>query len=208
MIERLAFDRIGTQSWKDSCTGTLMNSSEDLIVRARGGDHEAFRLLFERYSKPMLSFIHDLVGERDLAEELTQETFVRAYHKLTELRDDTKFATWLFGIGRNVSREALRSRTTRPRASACEESSMLDWEAGGHSPADQLFGKELTSAVNAALRALDEDKRTVFILRIFQQRSYGEIMAITGFSLAKVKTDLHRARIEVRQRIRPYRESF
>jgi RNA polymerase sigma-70 factor (ECF subfamily) len=62
----------------------------------------------------------------------------------------------------------------------------------------------LNGVVRRALGALDEDKRTVFALKVFQQRSYEEIVEITGFSLPKVKTDLHRARAEMRKRIRPY----
>ena len=90
--------------------GALMNSSEELISRARRGDDEAFRLIFERYGRPIISFIYDMVGQRDLAEELTQETFVRAYKNIGGLRDETKLSTWLFGIAKNVARESIRSR--------------------------------------------------------------------------------------------------
>src|SRR5215510_1867672 len=110
MIEPLALKLAGMKRGQGSHTGALMNSSEDLIVRARAGEQEAFRLIFERYARPILTFIQNMVGERDLAEELTQETFVRAYQNIGRIRDDTKVATWLFGIGRNVAREALRSK--------------------------------------------------------------------------------------------------
>src|SRR5215210_7783600 len=90
--------------------GALMNSSEELTARARRGDHDAFRLIFERYARPIISFIYDMIGQRDLAEELTQETFVRAYKNIGGLRDETKISTWLFGIAKNVARESLRSR--------------------------------------------------------------------------------------------------
>src|SRR5687768_8856578 len=90
--------------------GVLMDSFEELIIRARRGDDEAFRLIFERYARPIISFIYDMVGQRELAEDLTQETFVRAYKNLSALQDDTKLSMWLFGIARNVARESLRSR--------------------------------------------------------------------------------------------------
>jgi RNA polymerase sigma-70 factor (ECF subfamily) len=183
-----------------------MNSSEDLIARARAGDHEAFRLVFERYVRPVLSFLYDLVGERDLAEELTQETFVRAFNKLNDLRDIDKFSTWLFGISRNVAREALRTRRKDVARLVNESMSLPEPQDLGPSPADELLGKELHTAMRLALKALDEDRRIVFTLKIFQQRSYDEIAEITGFSLAKVKTDLHRAREVMRRRIQPYLE--
>lgn len=208
MIERLALDVVCLERRQGSHTGALMNSSADLIASARAGDHEAFRLIFERYARPTLSFLYGLVGQRDLAEELTQETFVRAYRKLNELRDDSKFSTWLFGIGRNVAREALRARQREHKSFANDVDSVQEREdIASISPSDQLLGKELNIAMRTALGLLDEDKRVVFTLKVFQQRSYQEIAEITGFSLAKVKTDLHRARGEMRRRIRPYMET-
>src|SRR3712207_3579279 len=90
--------------------GTLMNSTEELVARVRAGDEEAFRLIFDRYSRPVLSFIFDMVGDRSLAEDLAQETFVRAFRGLSGLREETKLSTWLFAIAKNCAREQLRSR--------------------------------------------------------------------------------------------------
>jgi len=208
MIERLALHAVQMKRRRGSHTGALMNGSEDLIARARAGDQEAFRLIFERYSRPVLGFLYDLVSQRDLAEELTQETFVRAYHNLKELRDDARFSTWLFGIGRNVAREALRLRRRDNQDPGKDDEFMQQQEDTGNvSPAEQLLEKELNLAIETALRSLDEDKRVVFALKAFHQRSYHEIAEITGFSLGKVKTDLHRARVEMRRRIRPYLET-
>jgi RNA polymerase sigma-70 factor (ECF subfamily) len=202
----MALRIVGRSRRPGSDTGALMNSSEELIVRARAGDHEAFRLIFERYSRPVLSFVYDLVGERDLAEEITQETFVRTYRKLHELRDEKKFSTWLFGISKNVAREALRSRHRTRNVTSNDELLNLEQEDQGESPAEYLLRKELNRAMHAALQSLDEDRRIVFALKVFQLHSYEEIVDITGFSLAKVKTDLHRARGEMRRRIQPYIE--
>ena len=206
MIERLALDLV-LERRQGSHTGALMNSSEDLIARARAGDHEAFRLIFERHARPVLGFLYGLVGQRDLAEELTQETFVRAYRKLKELRDDSKFSTWLFGIGRNVAHEAIRARQRDNNILTTESDSSRQREDPLISPSDQLLGKELDIAMRTALALLDEDKRLIFTLKVFHQRSYQEIAEITGYALAKVKTDLHRARVEMRRRIRPYLET-
>ena len=105
-MKRLA--EISLKGQPGAFAGSLMNSSADLVARACQGDQEAFRLIFERYSRPLISFVYDQVGNRELAEELTQETFVRAYKNLKALRDDTKLSTWLFGIAKNVARESLR----------------------------------------------------------------------------------------------------
>jgi RNA polymerase sigma-70 factor (ECF subfamily) len=184
--------------------GALMESSENITARARRGDEDAFRLIFERYSRPIISFIYDMVGKRDLAEELAQETFVRAYKNLTALRDETKLSTWLFGIAKNVAREQLRSRHRDDNKLAIDEEGVGELRDEQIPPDGQLLNKELNRVIQSALGSLDEDKRLVFTLKVFHQRSYEEIAEITGFSVPKLKTDLHRARAEMRRRIRPY----
>jgi RNA polymerase sigma-70 factor (ECF subfamily) len=182
-----------------------MNSSEDLIARARRGDEEAFRLIFERYTRPIISFIFYMVNRSDLAEELAQETFVRAYRSLNALRDDAKLSTWLFGIAKNIARESLRDRHRRERAQVeLETRAVREMSAPGPSPAVELLDKELSGVVRRALQQLTEDKRLVFTLKVYQQRTYDEIAEITGFSIPKIRNDLHRARIEMRRRLCAY----
>ena len=81
---------------------------------------------------------------------------------------------------------------------------MIELSDGKRPPDHELLDKELNGVIRDALGALDEDKRLVFTLKIFQQRSYEEISEITGSSIPKLKTDLHRARAEMRRRIQPY----
>ncbi|HVS80276.1 MAG TPA: sigma-70 family RNA polymerase sigma factor [Pyrinomonadaceae bacterium] len=181
-----------------------MNSSADLVARARQGDQEAFRLIFERYSRPVISFIYDLVGNREVAEDLTQETFVRAYRSLHTLREETKLSTWLFGIAKNVARESSRARAHDDRHVDLADKLVLNLSDRGPAPVKQLLNKELNEVIQNSLALLDEDKRLVFTLKVFQQCSYEEIAEITGFSIPKLKTDLHRARTEMRRRIGPY----
>ncbi len=206
MMEPLAIDTLSlsTAARPGAYTNPRMNSVETLIARARRDDPEAFRLLFERYSRPVISFVYDMVGERALAEDLTQETFVRAYRHLNALREESKFSTWLFSIAKNVAREHLRSAERRSTKVDLDDETVRELPDGALTPVGELLDKELNAVVRHALGALDEDKRMVFTLKVFQQRSYEEIAEITGFSLPKVKTDLHRARAEMRRRISPY----
>ena len=186
-------------------TGALMNSAEELVTRVRAGDEEAFRLIFERYSRPLLGFIFDMIGDRHTAEDLAQETFVRAFRGLAGLRDESKLSTWLFQIAKNVARESLRERR-RGGASVeiDDEEVFFELQDQGPTPAGRLLDKELNGVIQKALMKLDEDKRLVFTLKVLQHRSYEEIAEITGFSVGKLKTDLHRARAEMRRRIGPY----
>ena len=204
MIEPLALNvlKLKRRSGADSA---LANNSADLIARARSGEHEAFRVIFNRYSKPIASFINDLVDNRDLAEELTQETFVRAYKNIRYLRDDTKLSTWLFGIAKNVAREAVRAKVRAVSEDDIEFAASCN--SNSTCPSEMLIGKELQSAIRNALSSLDEDYRLVFVLKVFRQCRYDEIAEITGFSIAKVKTDLHRARVELRRLVRPFLEN-
>ena len=189
----------------DACAeASAMNSSENLIARARRGDEEAFRLIFERYTRPVISFIFYMVNHRDLAEELAQETFVRAYKNLDALRDEMKLSTWLFGIARNVARESLRERRREQGNLDMDESAAQAVCDERPSPASELLDKELSGSLRDALLRLDEDKRLVFTLKVYQQRSYDEIAEITGFSIPKVRNDLHRARAEMRRRLSSY----
>ena len=184
--------------------GTLMNSSADLVTRVCQGDDEAFRLIFERYSRPVIGFIYDMINDRGLAEELTQETFVRAYRAIHTMRAETKLSTWLFGIARNVARESLRARVRANSHVDLGDKSVMDLSDNKPVPVDGLLNKELNELIRRSLAALDEDKRLVFTLKVLHQCSYEEIATITGFSIAKLKTDLHRARAEMRKKISPY----
>jgi len=203
-MKRLPVDELSIEGQPGAFAGVLMNSSADLIAGACEGDPEAFRLIFERYSRPVISFIYDMVSNRELAEELTQETFVRAYRNLRTMREETKLSTWLFGIARNVAREALRARVRDNHHVDLEDELVRGLSDTEPEPVERLLGKELNEVIQRSLAALDEDKRLVFTLKVFQQCSYEEIAKITGFSIPKLKTDLHRARAEMRRRIRPY----
>ena len=202
-MKRLA-QELSLEGQPGAFAGSLMNSSADLVARACQGDQEAFRLIFERYSRPIISFIYDLVGDRELAEDLTQETFVRAHRGLKALREESKLSTWLFEIAKNVARESLRSRTRQQQRVELDDAAVLDLSDRGPAPVDQLLDRELNGVIRRSLAALDDDKRMVFTLKILHQCSYEEIAEITGFSIPKLKTDLHRARVEMRRRIGPY----
>ncbi len=188
---------------------TPANKDEALVARCMQGDEESFRMIFERYAGSVCGFIYSMLGERDLAEELTQETFVRAYVKIGTLRDAAKLSTWLFGIARNVAREALSVRRSKARTHVELNDTLLsDISDGNPSPTARLLNKELHGVMLTALDKLDEDKRQVFTLKAFHHLRYDQIAEITGFSLAKVKSDLHRARGEMQRFISAYMEQY
>jgi RNA polymerase sigma-70 factor (ECF subfamily) len=206
MTKQLAINVMGLANQPGTPLHIMMHGNEELIERSCRGDDEAFRTIFERYSKPVTGFIFGMIGERGLAEELAQETFVRAHRKMASLKDANKLSTWLFGIAKNVAREAIQTRRLTQQRSQPGVGLIENLSDNALLPDEQLLKKELHSVIEHALDTLDADKRMVFTLRIFQQRSYEEIVEVTGFTMAKVKTDIHRARAEMRRLIRPYRE--
>jgi RNA polymerase sigma-70 factor (ECF subfamily) len=203
-MERLAMDVMRLAGQPGTYADASMNSHEDLIARARRGDEEAFRLIFERYTRPVISFIFYMVNQRELAEELAQETFVRAYRNLNALRDEVKLSTWLFGIAKNVAREAIRHQHRERALVELDSVAALEVCDERPSQAAELLDKELSAHVRQALLGLDEDKRLVFTLKVYQQRSYTEISEITGFTIPKIRNDLHRARAEMRRCLSSY----
>jgi RNA polymerase sigma-70 factor (ECF subfamily) len=120
------------------------------------------------------------------------------------MRRETKLSTWLFGIARNVARESLRARTRAARHVELTDKSVMDLRDNKAAPVEGVLSKELNEMIRRSLAELDEDKRLVFTLKVLHQCSYEEIAEITGFTLAKLKTDLHRARAEMRRRIGSY----
>jgi RNA polymerase sigma-70 factor (ECF subfamily) len=185
--------------------GVQADASKTLIARAQQGDHEAFRCIFEQHQRFVMRFVYGMVNEQALAEELTQETFIRAYRNLGALREENKLATWLCGIAKNLVRHSFRSNRKEGRRIEMDSASLnglRDYDSAG--PADDLLDKELRQVIHDALLVLGEDKRIVFTLKILQQRSYEEIAEITSSSIPKLKTDLHRAKAEMRRLVRPY----
>ncbi|MDQ3324093.1 MAG: sigma-70 family RNA polymerase sigma factor [Acidobacteriota bacterium] len=184
-----------------------MNDSDDLIVRARSGDDEAFGVIFEHHSRFIYKFIYTMLGERSAAEELTQETFLAAYKSIHGLRGDAQLRTWLCAIAKNVVYKSLRIRRKEGTNSGEQIESLGAADDKNLPPDREVLSRELNHLIRSALARLDADKRLVFILKELQHLSYKEISDITGAAIPKLKTDLHRAKLEMRRALSPYLEA-
>ncbi len=165
---------------------------------------DEFHSIFIRYSKPVLTFIYAMLGDRARSEDLTQETFIRAFRNFASKRTTTPLPAWLFGIARNVIREAIKQKYRPSRHLALEDAGSGDLPDGSLRPDERVINAELHDRIQIALDGLSEDQRIVFVLKIVQKMRYDDIAKITGYSVGKLKTDLHRARAEMRQRLQPY----
>ena len=172
-----------------------------LVRRARAGDPQAFRTVFDRYVVRVRRFLRDLLREDAAADEATQETFVRAHRLLSGLRDEDRLASWLLGIARNVAMEQLRARR---KARAGDDEATSELPDLSPSPEALLLGRESDRVLGEALAELDEERRAALLLRIDHGLGYDDIAGRLGWPLAKVKNEIHRARLELRAHLGKY----
>jgi len=177
------------------------------IERAKKGDIGSYQKIYDLFARKVLNFIYRMVGLADQAEDLTQETFVAVYQKLGSLRDNARFEPWLFRIARNFVYQSYRGRSAATVSiDANEEAGQLAMQiADARKDPDQSFqARELEQVVARIIADLPEKYREVFALAAIQGFSYQRIAEIVGRSLPSVKTDIHRARLEVRKRVKDY----
>jgi len=179
-----------------------------LVEGAQRGDIDDFQRLYRIYSRKILNYLYRMTGSREEAEDLAQETFVLAYRKIATVKDPKRFQSWLFRIAQNNVYQRYRGKRPQIESIDREESSELSGlqglESPLHSPEENILSEELENMVTRAISELPEKYRTVFVLSAIQKLSYQEISEIVNRSLASVKSDIHRARVAVRDKVKGY----
>jgi len=177
------------------------------IRKAKKGDIGAYEEIYQVFVRKVLNFIYRMVNSTEEAEDLAQETFVAVYQKLRTLKDNSKFEPWLFRIARNFvyQRYRTRSPSTVSIDTLDENGQQVTQLVDTRKDPDEAFQSvELEDVVSEVIDQLPEKYREVFVLSALQRLSYQEIADIVGRSLPSVKTDIHRARLEVRKRVKDY----
>ncbi len=176
-----------------------------LVARARDGDPRAFRMIFDRHSSTVQRFLGDLLRDRAAADEATQETFVRAHRALPKLRDGTKLRSWLLGIARNVFHEQLRARKRRGYSTELTDDALRDSDLGpAPNPEHELLRAEADAMLAEALAEIAPTRRAALLLRIDHGLGYDDIAASMDWSVAKVKNEIHRGRLQLRRSLSNY----
>lgn len=191
---------------------TLADPDVRLMLQVRDNDAHAFEELMLRYQNRLLSLLTHMVGQRDLAEDLAQEVFLRVYRARNSYVPGAKFSTWLFTIAGNVASNALRSKARRrevhfaPLASESAPQSLeaIALAASGLMPTRQLDKAELCAAVQNAIGALNERQRMAVLLAKFEHFSYADIAEVMDMSPQAIKSLLSRARCNLREALQPY----
>ena len=164
-----------------------------LVRRALNGDQEAFASIVEKYKDPVFNVAYRMLGNPTEAEDVAQETFVRAYTQLRTYQEGRRFSTWLLSIASHLSIDQLRRR--RFLALPLENAPFLEWIADlGAGPEQAALQLEASDEMQKVLSALPPKYRTVLVLRYWYDLSYEEIAEITDCNLGTVKSRLNRAR--------------
>jgi RNA polymerase sigma-70 factor, ECF subfamily len=174
------------------------------------GNKRAFNELVERYQTRLLNFVYRTTGDRERAEDLVQETFIRIYRHLHRFDQSKKFSTWAYTIASNLAKNELRNRSRNPlvlfqvlKKSWDADQRPLEWEDNTYRPDDLFRKRHLRQMVESAVAELPEHHRNVFMLREMEGKTYEEIAEITGCNLGTVKSRLNRARNNFAQIIAP-----
>jgi len=193
--------------------GTLPDA--DVVRLAQQGRELAFRELVRRYERPVFSLVYRMVRDRETAEDLAQDAFVKVLNHIDKYSPEFKFSSWLFKIANNVAIDYLRRRRLdtvsldgSPNATAAAEveASSIELGADQESALEALEAKELGSAIERAIAKLRPEYRACIMLRLVEGRSYEEIAATLDLPLGTVKTYIYRARHELRKALEPVRE--
>jgi RNA polymerase sigma-70 factor (ECF subfamily) len=190
----------------------LRESDDSAVVTAfLGGEERAFTELVERYQTRLLNFIYRTIGDRDRAEDLVQEVFIRVHRHLHRFDRSKKFSTWVYTIASNLAKNELRNRSRNPlvlfqtmRGGNDDEERPLQFEDTTARPDDLYQRRHLRELVEDTVAKLPEHHRQVFVLRELEGKSYEEIAEITSCNLGTVKSRLNRARTAFAAIIEPF----
>jgi RNA polymerase sigma-70 factor (ECF subfamily) len=185
-------------------------SDQLLVLRVQSGDQKAFELLVAKYQRRIFRLISRFVRDAALAEDVAQETFLRAYRAIGQFRGDSQFYTWLYRIAVNTAKKSLSDSARDP---VIRESSTISEDGETFVSGEQLTdmetpeavlaSREIARTVNAAMEALPEDLRTAIALREIEGMSYEDIAQAMNCPVGTVRSRIFRAREAIARQLRP-----
>jgi len=182
-------------------------ADRELVAEACLGQERAYRELLDRYQRPVFSLVYRMVRDRETAEDIAQEAFVRAFQALDSYNPAYKFSSWLFKIANNLTIDHLRKRRLEtvsihgsPHAddAEAEQRSSIVLESRDENPQEFSENRELGAQIEVALAALRPTYRAAVLLRHVEGYSYEEIAEIMEVPLGTAKTYIHRGRLELK----------
>ena len=180
-----------------------------LVERVQAGDKRAFDVLVSKYQRRLMRLVSRLVHDPAEAEDVVQETFIKAYRALRYFRGDAAFYTWLYRIGINTAKNHLlaqgRRAATSSDAGAEQAESFEDGNKlrDNNTPESVLASKQIAATVNAAMDMLPIELRTAIVLREIEGLSYEEIAQIMACPIGTVRSRIFRAREVIAEKLKP-----
>ena len=176
----------------------------ELVARAQRGDRDAFAALMVRYGSSVLSMTWRIVGDRALAEDAAQETFLAAFRALPRFRAESRFSTWVYRIAVNKCRDLLRARASRretPEAMEGDADETLPGPAGRsmqyRTPEELLLDRQRAKHISEAIDQLPPIYREAFVLRHVEGLSYEEMGEVLGVDGGTLRMRVYKARQEL-----------
>jgi len=174
----------------------VQHSDQELITRCQCGDLEAFGQIYERYERAVYRYAYHMLGDPDDADDVKQDTFLKAYRTLPGFRGDCSLLTWLLKVTGNLCRDRHKTRVRRGEVALLPElqGDLPDLSVRGADPADLLERKDLHATLYRVLAGLPDAQRELIALRDIEGLSYQQIADVLDCSVASVKLRLFRAR--------------
>jgi RNA polymerase sigma-70 factor, ECF subfamily len=185
-------------------------TDQQVVELARKGKEPAYRELIGRYQRPVFSLIYRMVRDREKAEDLAQDTFIKVLNAIDRYDPSYKFSSWIFKIAHNTSLDHLRKKgpetlslegSPHARTDAEIEASTITPESMDENPEEYTSNKELGSEIDRAIARLRPEYRTAIVLCHIEGRAYEEIAEIMDVPLGTVKTYIHRARNDLKKQL-------
>ena len=197
---------------KQSKKETNKEADLALVRRAKKGDYRAFDLLVLKYQSRIVSIAFKFVKEIQLAEDISQEAFIKAYRSIDSFREESAFYTWLYRITANTAKNYLVSKGRRKESSISEMSISENEDfyelPTNDSPEQILMAQSLKDTIYDALSKLPEDTRTALSLREFEGLNYEEIAEIMNCPVGTVRSRIFRGREALENLISPITDKF
>ena len=197
---------------KQSKKQTNKEADLALVRRAKKGDYRAFDLLVLKYQSRIVSIAFKFVKEIQLAEDISQESFIKAYRSIDSFREESAFYTWLYRITANTAKNYLVSKGRRKESSISELSISENEDffelPTNDSPEQILMAQNLKDTIYDALSGLPEDTRTALSLREFEGLNYEEIAEIMNCPVGTVRSRIFRGRESLENLISPITDKF
>lgn len=179
------------------------------VAQVLAGEHDAFRLLVERHSRSVFRLAYRLMGSQAEADDVVQETFLRAYTKLQTFQHQSSFKTWLCRIAVNYSMDVMAKRkheTAMPTMAggADKPETEIEFPSGGPGPERLALSVEMQEAMRRGIESLTDVERTAFVMRHFEGCSIEEISGVTHQSITSAKNTVFRAVQKMRRALSPF----